>query len=108
MALIFENETDSYRVVRQTSKEMLAIVVCKVFNGYKPTTPMTDEEFKMYAADAGIDAALAERAIRASGTGPAIYTELPYEECRIHPSGPLKVSDLEEILVFLRSLQPAE
>jgi len=110
MPLVFEPRLDGYRIARDTSHgEMVASVRCKAFAGYTPTTPMTDEEFKASAAVVGIDAALAERTARASGAGPAIYNPLPLNDCEIHSaSGPLKVGDIEEILIFLRSLQPAE
>lgn len=107
MALIFQERQGGYRVVRMNGDQEIALAHIHTadYLGNEPATPMTDDEFKAAVAKDGLDNAMAARKNRESGSGPAIFKRLPYEQCTVHSAvGALEIADLLEMLAFVKKL----
>lgn len=106
MALIFQERTDGYRVVKMSGDlEMMVASVRTKNQGFANSKPMTTEEFTKRVAEVGVEVALAERDGAGKTSSPmVIWEKLPLGECSIHSAGgPLSVGELEEMIDFLKS-----
>ncbi len=106
MALIFQERTNGYRVVRMSGEVEIMVASINTKNqGFTNSKPMTTEEFTQRVAEVGVEKALAERDSASNAPGPVTYwAPLLLSECSIHSAGgPLSVGELEEMINFLKN-----